>query len=136
RRCGNRHAPGPVTGSPADTRAPLSSRPPEVMMTTTEPGTRRLPLNFFGIAFGTAGLAGTWTASGQLLGAPTAVGETLWAAAALAWGIITVVYLRRSGGLRAVAGDLRHPVLGPFASLVPAVGSLLAAHLFQWYPVA
>lgn len=105
-------------------------------MTTTEPGTRRLPLNFFGIAFGTAGLAGTWTASGQLLGAPTAVGETLWAAAALAWGIITVVYLRRSGGLRAVAGDLRHPVLGPFASLVPAVGSLLAAHLFQWYPVA
>ncbi|MCP2263084.1 hypothetical protein ACFQHV_22175 [Promicromonospora thailandica] len=105
-------------------------------MTTAEPGTRRLPLNFFGIAFGTAGLAGTWTTAGQLLDAPVAVGEALWAVAGLAWGFITIEYLRRPGGLRAVARDLHHPVLGPFAALVPAVGSLLSAHLFQWYPVA
>jgi len=105
------------------------------MNTTTTPRPR-LPLNTFGIAFGTAGLAGTWTAAASLLGAPTAVGETLWAAATVAWVVTIIRYLRRPGGARAIATDLRHPVLGPFAALVPAVGSLLAAHLATWAPVA
>ncbi|MFJ2979341.1 MFS transporter [Curtobacterium sp. NPDC087082] len=106
------------------------------MMNTTATHHPRLPLNTFGIAFGTAGLAGTWTAAGSLLGAPTAIGEVLWAAAAIAWAVTIVRYLHRPGGLRAIGADLRHPVLGPFAALVPAVGSLLAAHLATWAPVA
>ncbi|ROR35908.1 tellurite resistance protein TehA-like permease [Curtobacterium sp. JUb34] len=95
----------------------------------------RLPLNTFGIAFGTAGLAGTWTVAGVELGAPPAIGEVLWAAAALAWVITIVRSLRRPGGVRGIRADLRHPVLGPFAALVPAVGSLLAAHLSATSPV-
>jgi tellurite resistance protein len=96
----------------------------------------RLPLNTFGIAFGTAGIAGSWTAAGDLLGAPMAISQVLWAAAAIAWVVTIVRYLRRPGGIRAVIADLRNPVLGPFAALVPIVGSLLAAHLSTWVPVA
>jgi tellurite resistance protein TehA-like permease/MFS family permease len=105
-------------------------------MTNTLQPRPRLPLNTFGIAFGTAGIAGTWTAAGIELGAPPAVGEVLWAAAAVAWVVTIVRYLRRPGGVRAILSDLRHPVLGPFAALIPAVGSLLAAHLATWLPVA
>ncbi|OJU41386.1 MAG: hypothetical protein BGN97_13260 [Microbacterium sp. 69-10] len=104
-------------------------------MTSTTVTRARLPLNTFGIAFGTAGLAGTWTTAGELIGAPTWTGDAVWAVAAAAWAIITVTYLRRSGRLRGIAEDLRHPVLGPFGSLFPAVGSLLAAHLTSWSPV-
>lgn len=95
----------------------------------------RLPLNTFGIAFGTAGLAGTWTAASVELGAPPAVGEVLWVAAALAWVFTIVRYLRRPGGVAGIRSDLQHPVLGPFAALVPAVGSLLSAHLATTLPV-
>ena len=89
-------------------------------MTSTTVTRARLPLNTFGIAFGTAGLAGTWTTAGELIGAPTWTGDAVWAVAAAAWAIITVTYLRRSGRLRGIAEDLRHPVLGPFGSLFPA----------------
>uniref|UniRef100_A0A942SZD2 C4-dicarboxylate transporter n=1 Tax=Neobacillus citreus TaxID=2833578 RepID=A0A942SZD2_9BACI len=105
-------------------------------MTTTPQSRPRLPLNTFGIAFGTAGIAGTWTAAGVELGAPPAVGEVLWAAAAAAWVVTIARFLRRPGGVRAIATDLRHPVLGPFAALAPAVGSLLSAHLATWLPFA
>lgn len=98
-------------------------------MSTTNQPRPRLALNTFGIAFGTAGIACTWTAAGVELDAPSAVGEVLWAAAAVAWVVTIVRYLRRPGGPPAVLADLRHPVLGPFAALVPAVGSLLSAHL-------
>ena len=94
----------------------------------------RLPLNTFGIAFGTAGLAGTWTATAAQLNAPSGIGEVLWAAAAIAWLVTIVRYLRRPGGIAGIRTDLRHPVLGPFAALVPAVGSLLSAHLAQYFP--
>ncbi|PZE78398.1 C4-dicarboxylate transporter [Curtobacterium sp. MCBD17_019] len=103
-------------------------------MTTTTTLRPRLPLNTFGISFGTAGIAGTWTTAGDLLGAPAAIGEVLWAAAAVAWVVTIVRYLRRPGGIRAIVADLRHPVLGPFAALVPAVGSLLAVHVSTWAP--
>ncbi|WIB77681.1 hypothetical protein DEJ28_00900 [Curtobacterium sp. MCPF17_002] len=95
----------------------------------------RLALNTFGIAFGTAGIAGTWTAAGTELHAPAVVGEVLWGIAALVWVLTIVRYLVGAGGLGAVRADLRHPVFGPFAALVPAVGSLLSAHLAGWLPV-
>jgi tellurite resistance protein len=104
-------------------------------MTSIDRGRPRLPLNTFGIAFGTAGIAGTWTAASAELGAPPVIGEVLWGVAAIAWVVIIVRYLRRPGGLTAIRADLHHPVLGPFAALVPAVGSLLSAHLAASMPV-
>lgn len=103
--------------------------------TPTTPTRTRTPVNTIGIAFGTAGLAGTWTAASALLGAPAAIGEVLWAVDAVAWVLITVRYLAGARGARAVAADLRHPVLAPFAALYPLVGSLLAAHFMPTLPV-
>jgi len=103
-------------------------------MSTNTAARPRLPLNTFGIAFGTAGIAGTWTAATTQLGSPAAVGESIWVIAAAAWIITIVRYLNRPGGLSAIRSDLRHPVLGPFAGLVPVIGSLLFAHLSATLP--
>ncbi|WP_159792869.1 SLAC1 family transporter [Puerhibacterium puerhi] len=92
------------------------------------PARPRLPLNTFGIAFGLSGLAGTWTAAAAQLGAPRAVGEALWALAAVVWMTTVVRYAARLRSPRDLGEDLRHPVLGPFAALVPTTASLLAAH--------
>lgn len=94
----------------------------------------RTPLNTIGIAFGTAGLAGTWTAAGPTLGAPVAIADALWIVDAVAWAVILVRYVAGAGGPRAILSDLRNPVLGPFAALYPVVGSLLAAHAAEWLP--
>ncbi|MEU6347507.1 C4-dicarboxylate transporter [Streptomyces sp. NPDC046977] len=93
----------------------------------------RLPLNTFGVPFGLSGLAGTWTA-GIELGAPNTVGKVIWSAAAAAWALMLVRYVVAGLSPRAVAEDLRHPVLGPFAALVPATGSLMSARLSTWWP--
>ncbi|GGQ10384.1 C4-dicarboxylate transporter [Streptosporangium pseudovulgare] len=103
-------------------------------MASTTPAPTRLPLNTLGIGFGLSGLAGTWTAAGAALGAPAAAGETLWVAAAALWAGTLVRYGAGVSRLRDVAEDLRHPVLGPFAALAPATGSLLAAHLSAFLP--
>nr|WP_075827513.1 hypothetical protein [Cellulosimicrobium sp. CUA-896] len=95
-----------------------------------------MPLNVVGIAFGTAGIAGTWTVAASSLGAPGVVGEVLWIAAAVAWVVVVVRYLAGAGGVRTVTADLRSPVLGPFGALYPVVGSLLAAHLAPVVPTA
>ncbi len=93
------------------------------------PSRARLPLNTFGIAFGLSGLAGTWTAATTQLGAPRAAGEALWALAAVVWLATAARYALRLRSWCDLGEDLRHPVLGPFAALVPTTASLLAAHL-------
>ncbi|MCK2215792.1 hypothetical protein MF672_018625 [Actinomadura sp. ATCC 31491] len=96
----------------------------------------RIPLNTLGIGFGLSGLAGTWTAAASALGAPPLAGEALWAVAALAWAATLIRYGLGVRSPRDLAADLRHPVLGPFAALAPATGSLLAAHLAAYAPAA
>ncbi|WP_182898301.1 C4-dicarboxylate transporter [Microbispora sp. H10830] len=103
-------------------------------MASTTPVPTRLPLNTLGIGFGLSGLAGTWTAAGPALGAPPAVGEALWVAAAALWAGTLARYGARVTRLGDIAEDLRHPVLGPFAALAPTTGSLLAAHLTTYLP--
>lgn len=97
---------------------------------------KRVPLNVIGIAFGTAGLAGTWTTAAASLSAPVLIGHVLWAVAAVAWLVIITRYVAGTGGLANLVADLRSPVFGPFAALYPVVGSLLAAHLAPVLPVA
>ncbi|MGV9355387.1 SLAC1 family transporter [Streptomyces misionensis] len=87
-----------------------------------------------GIGFGLSGLAGTWTAAGGL-GAPEGIADVLWLAAALAW-VLTIVRYVAAAGPHDIADDLRHPVSGPFAALLPVTGSLLAARLSVWLPTA
>ncbi|MFF8592438.1 C4-dicarboxylate transporter [Streptomyces sp. NPDC015220] len=106
---------------------------PAASTDTPRPTRARLPLNTFGIAFGLSGLAGTWTAAGEL-GAPEPIADILWLVAATAWLVTIVRYAAAGLRLNDVAEDLRHPVLGPFAALAPVAGSLLSARLSVWFP--
>lgn len=103
-------------------------------MTGTAPARTRLPLNTLGIGFGLSGLAGTWTAAAAPLGAPAVVGDALWFTAAGVWAATLVRYAAGVRRPRDLIDDLRHPVLGPFAALAPAAGSLLAARLAEPFP--
>ncbi|WP_225845784.1 C4-dicarboxylate transporter [Streptomyces sp. HPF1205] len=108
---------------------------PAVSAGTAPLAGRRPPLNAFGISFGLSGLAGTWTAAVGL-GAPVLIANLLWLTAATAWVVTMVCYAAPGLRPRDLAEDLRHPVLGPFAALVPIVGSLLSARLAAWFPAA
>ncbi|XVU21712.1 hypothetical protein ACQPZJ_31120 [Actinoplanes sp. CA-054009] len=83
-----------------------------------------MPLNLFGIAFGLAGLAGTWTASAAAGLVPGFVGDALWWAVLVVWTTLLTRYFAK-----ATPADLRHPILGPFAALVPTTGLLLGGRL-------
>jgi tellurite resistance protein len=78
----------------------------------------RVPLNFFGIGFGLAGLGEAWGfAAGQGL-APRWAGDAILALSAVAWLAGISLYLRYAATTRgAFAADLRDNVAGPFASL-------------------
>ena len=97
----------------------------------------RIPLNTLAIAFGLAGLAEVWTAGADVLGLPSAIGWTLWAVAAIAWLWLLIAHLARGARTHLPLGDqLRHPVQGPIASLVPVVALLLGSALHHLQPVA
>ncbi|MGO4299060.1 hypothetical protein [Leifsonia sp. RAF41] len=98
-------------------------------MATQSAARPRLPLNTFSIAFGLSGLAGTWTAATTVLNSPRSIGEILWILAALVWISTIVRYVATARSAHAAMADAKDPVLGPFASLVPATGSLLSGHL-------
>ncbi|MFK3979229.1 transporter [Micromonospora sp. NPDC050397] len=100
------------------------------------PSPRQFPLNQFGIAFGLSGLAGTWTAASTALGLDRAAANLLWIVAALTWVISIVHYLIAARTFRRVIDDMAHPVLGPFAALVPTTGMLLGASLDHSAPTA
>lgn len=92
-------------------------------------------LSRFGVPLGLAGLGGGWSAARSSLGCPMWPEEILYGAASSLWLILTAVYvcrgLRRKGAFRA---DLRHDVVGPFASFIPLVGILLSSHYSQYLP--
>ncbi|GAA0481641.1 hypothetical protein Ade02nite_57120 [Paractinoplanes deccanensis] len=83
-----------------------------------------MPLNLFGIAFGLAGLAGTWTAAAAADLVPALVGDALWWAVLVVWLALLVRYVTKAS-----RDDLRHPILGPFAALVPTTGLLMGGRL-------
>src|SRR5258706_10011732 len=86
--------------------------------------------NLFGISFGLAGLATCWRYAALMKLAPALVAEILFIVAAVVWLLLLVGYLsqvpRRPGGWQ---GEVADPVLGPFVSLIPIVGMLLAIGL-------
>jgi tellurite resistance protein len=87
----------------------------------------RVPLNFFGMPFGLAGLAVTWLTMADDRRAPQAVGDALLAVALVAWLLVLVGYLRYVLSVRsALVRDLLDPVAAPFASLALITPMLLA----------
>ncbi|GAA2228983.1 hypothetical protein N1031_05990 [Herbiconiux moechotypicola] len=95
----------------------------------------RPPLNSFGISFGLSGLAGTWSEAARSLASPQVVAEALWVLAIAAWLVTVVLILNRAPSWRALADDVRHPVLGPFTALVPLPPMIWGAHLAATDPV-
>lgn len=90
----------------------------------------RFPPTFFAIPFGLAGLAGVWRQVADSYGAPAAVSDVLFIAAAVCWSLLAVAAM---GSLirepHAILAELRDPVLSPFWSLPSIVGMVLAIGL-------
>lgn len=80
--------------------------------------TGRIPPNFFGFAFGLAGLSETWAIASHDGRAPHAVATVLATASAVVWLAVLVAYLRHAVVDRTVLRhDLLDPIAGPFLSL-------------------
>ncbi|MFF4653832.1 TDT family transporter [Streptomyces sp. NPDC001380] len=88
----------------------------------------RVPLNFFGIPLGLAGLAGSWLTAAHEGYAPVWVGRALIAVAAAVWCVTTAAYARYALSVRgAFRADVLDGVAGPFGSLAVITPMLLAA---------
>ncbi len=88
----------------------------------------RIPLNFFGMGFGLAGLATAWRIAVDLGLAPHGVSDTLTGIATLVWVAACVLYLRYAFTTRgAFTRDLKDMTAGPFASLALITPVLLVA---------
>jgi tellurite resistance protein len=107
------------------------------MSTSTTGSHAGITPNLFGIAYGLAGLAVGWRYTAQAGLAPAIVADILFVVAALVWLGLLAGYLaqvaRRPGRWRA---ELAHPAFGPFVSLIPIVGMLLAIGLLPSSPAA
>lgn len=90
----------------------------------------RFPPTFFATPFGLAGLASVWRQMADFYGAPGAVSDVLFIAAAVCWSLLAV---DAAGRLirepHAILAEVRDPVLSPFWSLPPIVGMVLAIGL-------
>jgi tellurite resistance protein len=89
-----------------------------------------IPANFYSIAFGLVGLARVWRLAGKLYGLSAGIGDALFLVAAVMFLLFfAALVIKLARAPRAVLADLTHPVLGPFFSLLPITGMLLAVGL-------
>jgi tellurite resistance protein len=88
----------------------------------------KIPLNFFGIPFGLAGLAEVWTVAASQHSSPEVIPEIIWLVSAAAWLVVVGAYLRHLLDDRsAVEKDLLDPIAAPFAALALITPMLLAS---------
>src|SRR5450755_1993817 len=89
-----------------------------------------IPPNFFAITMGLAGLAGVWRLAGELYHLPAAMGDAFYVVAAAVYLLLLVAFAMKLVLMpKKVMAELTHPVLGPFYSLLPMSGMLLALGL-------
>src|SRR5262249_10546185 len=96
-----------------------------------------VPANFYSIPFGLIGLARVWRLAGDLFGLPALIGAAFFLLAAVVFLILLASFVARlvfAPGT--IASELKHPVLGPFYSLLPISGMLLAVALQPFAPLA
>lgn len=80
---------------------------------------RTVPVSFFGIVLGVAGLGNAWRIAGALWGVPAFIGEGLLAVAALVWLALVISYLKKWLLARSEAlVELKHVTLCCFVGLV------------------
>ena len=89
-----------------------------------------IPPNFYSIAFGLVGLARVWHLAGSLYGLPSAIGDTLFLVAALVFLLFfAALVIKLVFAPKTVLADLTDAAIGPFFSLLPITGMLLAVGL-------
>ena len=97
---------------------------------TTQTGHRALPVippNFFGIAFGLAGLAELWVFATPIWGFSDVVGRVMELVAGVVWLALVLLYL--SKGANRLVDDWRNQLFSPFIALAAIVPTLLAGGL-------
>lgn len=95
----------------------------------------RVPLNTLAIALGLTGVASTWSAVTAVAAIPPQIAQVFWVISAVAtvWLLTAhAVRGRRSG--KPLRSQLRDPVQGPLAVIVPLVGMLIGTNVIHWLP--
>jgi tellurite resistance protein len=88
----------------------------------------KIPLNFFGIPFGLAGLGELWTFAARYHDAPRIIADIVLLVSATVWLLVVSAYLRHLVFEHAtLRKDLLDPIAAPFASLALITPVLLSA---------
>ena len=88
---------------------------------------RTIPVSFFGMVLGIAGLGSVWRVAHAVWGLPALIGEALMGLAALVWATLLVLYIRKWIVDRSAAeAELEHPVQCCFVGLVGVATMLVA----------
>src|SRR5215813_7082883 len=89
-----------------------------------------VPPNFFAITMGLAGLGAAWRLAGSLYGFPVQISDILYLTAAIVYVLLIISFAAKLVlAWKTVIADFKHPVIGPFNSLFPITGMLLAIGL-------
>src|SRR5258706_3814951 len=89
-----------------------------------------IPPNFYAITFGLVGLAGVWHLASSLYGLSAGIGDALFLVAAIIFLLfLAVLVIKLMLAPKTVLADLADSAIGPYFSLLPITGMLLAVGL-------
>lgn len=98
----------------------------------------RVPVSFFSMVLGLAGLGNTWRIAHVVWNLPSCIGEAINAVAATLWAALLILYLLKWVFARQHAVDeLRHPIDCSFVGLIGVATMLVAGVVAPyWRPAA
>lgn len=92
-----------------------------------------IPVNYFSMVLGLAGLGLAWRYGASILPLPTWIGESILTFACGLWLFLIVIYGYKWIAYREQAkAELSHPILGCFVSLIPITTLLMAMALLPY----
>ena len=95
-----------------------------------------VPVSFFSIVLGIAGLGNAWTQAHRVWAAPSWIGQLLGWVACAVWAVLALFYMVKWLVSREAAlAEFRHPVQCCFIGLFPVSGALITLPLRAFAPV-
>ncbi|WP_156474434.1 dicarboxylate transporter/tellurite-resistance protein TehA [Gluconobacter albidus] len=86
-----------------------------------------IPVSFFSMVLGLAGLGNSWRVAHRIWGLPSSVGESINAIAAALWAILLILYISKwLFGRRSALDEFRHPIDCSFVGLIGVATMLVA----------
>src|SRR5258706_4535943 len=96
-----------------------------------------MPVSFFGIVLGLAGLGGAWRAAARVWQLPSVVGEALMLAAGIVWAVMLALYAAKWIYARTAAlQELEHPVQCCFVGLIGVATMLISIAVLPYARLA